>query len=128
MCVAARLSRQEKMMILSETAESILRRWIAAREEGDEQFTEDGIESVRRVLERFEADAHVAKNNDDSILRVLSKTVWDLGVLGGSDGRYGCFIETDEREELVPYLLGVVRDCGLTLEESEDPTESYRRW
>lgn len=115
-------------MSVSEAAESILRRWFSAWEEGDEQFTEDGVESVRRLLEKFEADAVLAKHNDASLLRILARTVRDLDVLGGSDGRHGCFIETDEREELVPYLLGVVRDCGLTLDDGEDPTESYRGW
>jgi hypothetical protein len=43
------------------------------------------------------------------------------------DGVHGSFLETDEREELVPYLLDVIARHGLDT-QGEDPTEPYRNW
>ena len=96
---------------------------------------------VERVGERRNNSARSASGNcgfrcsstrkaagDNVALReILHRIVLELDGLGGEEGTYGCFLETDEREELVPHLLEVMRACGLDVGD-DDPTEPYRRW
>ena len=106
----------------------IVARWREAIRDGDSQFSSDGVDAVVQVLTEFEVRATAAAQDTVALLTILRETVHELACLGGLEGRYGCFLETDEREELVPFLLDIVGECGLALEDGEDPTESYRMW
>jgi hypothetical protein len=107
--------------------DAILRRWREAMVSGDSLFTAEGIAAVERALVRFEADAAAAGGSPESLAESLRAVVLELDRLGGLDGIHGSFLETDEREELVPYLLGVVAEHGLHA-DGEDLTEPYRLW
>jgi hypothetical protein len=107
--------------------DGILSRWRSALAQGDSQFTQEGIDAVECELSAFEGRAMEARGQQQALRAVLRRTVLALEHLGGAQGTFGCFLETDEREELVPYLLGIVSDCGL-VSDQEDPTEPYRNW
>jgi hypothetical protein len=105
----------------------ILDRWRAALADGDSHFTPSGIEAVDVVLRDFERQAASAAGRPDLLSQVLRATVLQLDRIGGEHGQHGSFIDTDEREELVPFLLGVVGEHGLDV-GGADPTEPYRPW
>lgn len=107
--------------------DAILRRWREAMASGDSLFTAEGIAAVESALVRFEADAAAAGDSPESLAESLRAAVLELDRLGGLDGLHGNFLETEEREELVPYLLGVVAEHGLHA-DGEDLTEPYRLW
>lgn len=109
-------------------ADAVVERWRESLEEGDTRFTLEGIEAVASTLVRFERGALSARRSQEVLRKLLRETVLELDRLGGSEGVHGCFLETDEREELVPYLLDVVVRCGLDLGDDTDPTDAYRRW
>ncbi len=107
--------------------QSILERWRDAVTQGDTLFTGPGIDAVDRALADFEVAAAAATGNPEVLAEVLRGIVVELDRLGGLDGVHGSFLETDEREELVPYLLDVIARHGLDT-QGEDPTEPYRNW
>ena len=106
--------------------EVFLDRWRRSMAEGDTQFTPEGIDATVRVLEKFEQSSKMAAGVKARLEDILHIAVMELDRLGGQNGIHGVFLETDEREELVPYLLRVVEDEGLDVRD--DPTESYRPW
>lgn len=106
----------------------VVDRWRTAMKDGDVQFSSDGIDAVVGALLEFERRARSARLDVATLQATLRQTVLELACIGGLEGRYGCFLETDEREELVPYLLDIVQDCGWAIEDGEDPTEPYRTW
>lgn len=105
----------------------IIDRWRTAIAEGDSCFTPGGIEAVDALLHDFERKAGAAAGRPDDLAQILRSTVMELDRIGGEHGQHGSFIDTDEREELVPFLLGVVAEHGLDLGDA-DPTEAYRPW
>ncbi len=105
----------------------IIGRWRTALEDGDLHFSSRGIDAVDALLCDFENSAAAADRQPDALLNILRSTVMELDAMGGEHGRFGTFIDTDEREELVPYLLSVVGDSGLNLDDG-DPTAAYRPW
>ncbi len=109
-------------------ADDVIDRWRSALEDGDTRFTSEGIDAVAALLARFEREASAASRSQDTLRVLLRDVVLELDRLGGSEGAHGCFLETDEREELVPCLLDVVVRCGWDLGDDDDPTEPYRRW
>jgi hypothetical protein len=105
----------------------IIERWRTSLSGGDTLFSAEGIAAVDERLNRFERDAAAASGDALRLSELLRELVLDLDRLGGEHGIYGTFLETDEREELVPYLIDVVEKEGLNT-GGEDPTEAYRPW
>lgn len=94
--------------------------WRARMKAGDTRFTKAKIDAVEKALKVFVAAvAADPKGALDEVVRALNG-------LGGYEGKLGNFIETEEREELVPFLLERARAAGLRAKE--DPTEPLRTW
>lgn len=94
--------------------------WRARMKAGDPRFTKAKIDAAEKALKAF-----VAAVADDP-KGALEDVVRALNALGGYEGKHGNFIETEEREELVPFLLAKARAAGLRAKG--DPTEKLREW
>lgn len=94
--------------------------WRARMKAGDASFTEAKIAAAEKVLRAFIDGVDADPNG------ALGAAVKGLNAIGGFDGSMGNFIETTEREELVPFLLGAARAAGA--KGKGDLTEDLREW
>ncbi|MBK6518560.1 MAG: hypothetical protein IPM79_24340 [Polyangiaceae bacterium] len=101
--------------------------WREDLAEGGSSLTEEQIAAVDAILDQFVSRLEGSRDRAQ-ILQVLHETVNALNESGGLHGRLGNFIETDEREDLVPFLLEEAKRAGLALKPGEDPTAAWREW
>ena len=105
--------------------------WHTYRRDGDQRFKLEAISAVEDAVRAYER-ALVGLSHEsppqDELRDAVRTVVLALNSIGGLDGRYGNFIETDDREILLPLLLQMASERGLDLAPGEDPTASYRLW
>lgn len=111
---------------MMETAQSIAERWRERMRDGDSSFTEESVAAVEAELARFLRALRAAQPGQ--VAAELERVVESLNEIGGISGRFPDLIETEEREELVPFLLDAARDAGMEIPPGEDPTEAWRLW
>lgn len=111
---------------MTTTRELPTSRWreeLAAGE--DDYFSEDGLNEAEQALARFVSALEECETRDEAVLAVKT-LVLRLNDVGGIDGKYGDFIETDEREELAAIIFDSLKEKGFVFDE--DITEQWRTW
>ncbi|WP_156909614.1 hypothetical protein [Ottowia thiooxydans] len=106
---------------------SPLHHWRQRMAEGDSAFSDANLQLTADEINALFASVGqaVEKRSPKQIINALKKTVKNLNRL---NRRNGHFIETTEREELVPYLQMILRDTGLQFEDGFDVTLEWRDW
>jgi hypothetical protein len=96
-------------------------------EAGDQIFTEENLSASQAVLDAFLAEVQTAaaKKSPTQLLAAVKTVVKSLNKLTKNIGN---FIETNEREELVPYIENVVKAAGLHIPQGLDITLEWRDW
>jgi hypothetical protein len=96
-------------------------------EAGDQIFTEENLFASQAVLDAFlsEVETAAAKKSPTQLLAAVKNLVKSLNKLTKNMGN---FIETNEREELVPYIENVVKAAGLHIPQGLDITLEWRDW
>jgi hypothetical protein len=94
---------------------------------GDNNFIEENLAASQVVLDTFLADVATAaaKKSPTQLLTTVKNVVNSLNKL---TKKMGGFIETSEREELVPYIEKVVKAAGLQIPQALDITLEWRDW
>jgi hypothetical protein len=93
----------------------------------DEIFTEENLSASQAVLDAFLAEVQTAaaKKSPTQLLAAVKNVVKSLNKLSK---KMANFIETNEREELVPYIENVVKAAGLHIPQGLDITLEWRDW
>jgi hypothetical protein len=96
-------------------------------EAGDQIFTEENLAASQAVLDAFLAEVQTAaaKKSPTQLFATVKTVVKSLNKL---TKKMGYFIETNEREELVPYIENVVKAAGLHIPQGLDITLEWRDW
>jgi hypothetical protein len=96
-------------------------------EAGDQYFTEENLAASHNVLDAFLAEVETAasKKSPTKLLAAVKNVVNALNKL---TKKMANFIETNEREELVPYIHHVVKTAGLQIPDALDLTQEWRDW
>jgi hypothetical protein len=113
------------------TLDDLIESWHQLHVAGDARCSPEAIAAVKEAVAQFdEALAGTPEQGEtrNSILSALRQVVFRLNEIGGLEGSYGSFIETDDREVLVPLLLEKARAAGLQLRPGDDPTSADRTW
>jgi hypothetical protein len=94
---------------------------------GDNIFTEDNLAASQNVLNDFLAEVQTAsaKKSPTQLLVAVKNVVKSLNKI---TKKMSNFIETSEREELVPYIENVVKAAGLQIPQGLDITLEWRDW
>jgi hypothetical protein len=102
-------------------------RWRERMHDGDATFDENNLALADAEIAAFIEKIRLAvgKKSPTQIVNALKDCVKRLNRLSR---KHGHFIETSEREELVPYLNAIVSATGLQFEEGFDPTFEWREW
>lgn len=118
-----------------ESAGSIIRlaekmpvqQWRHRMADGDDAFTEKGIEAVEKLLNDYlQSLAELARQKKASGIYNSVKKV--VNSLNKTNEKHSHFIETLEREELCEFINQAVRMTGLKVDEAIDLTEEWREW
>lgn len=106
---------------------SPVHQWRRRMREGDSIFNESNLKLTEEELGAFFLNIQqaVKKRSPKQIINALKKTIKNLNRL---NSKHGHFIETMEREDLVPFLQDVLRATGLRFEEGFDVTLEWREW
>ncbi len=101
--------------------------WTTRMKEGDNNFTAKNIEDSEKLLTTFLDNLLVATEHKkaSSIYAAAKKVTQGFNKL---NDKYGSFIETLEREELVDYIHKAIRMTGFRIEPEIDMTEEWREW
>lgn len=98
-------------------------------EEYDAGYTQDEVNECGEVLDEY-IDTLIAlgdEADDKSIMRCVQRVVQKLNQLNERCDYQ--LIETDQREEMVPYIIQAAEQAGLSLHRAEyDITEEWREW
>jgi hypothetical protein len=96
-------------------------------ENGDQIFTEENLSASQEVLNTFLAKVQTAaaKKSPVQLLAEVKNVIKSLNKLSK---KMANFIETNEREELVPYIENVVKAAGLHIPQGLDITLEWRDW
>ena len=93
----------------------------------DVGYAQADIDECGRILDRY-IDNLISiekTKSDEQILMCVKSVIDDLNDL--NERCNGSIIETDQREELVPYILNAASIAGLVIGE-EDITAKWREW
>lgn len=96
-------------------------------EMNDVGYTQEDIDECGAILDRY-IDRLIAlkePRSNEQILACVETVVKDLNLL--NERCNGSLIETDQREELVPFIIDAAILAGLETDE-EDVTEEWREW
>jgi hypothetical protein len=94
---------------------------------GDNIFTEENLTASQVVLNAFlaEVETAAAKKSPSQLLAAVKNAVKSLNKITKNMDN---FIETNEREELVPYIENVIKAAGLHIPQGLDITLEWRDW
>ncbi|HRE76303.1 MAG TPA: hypothetical protein PLL09_00620 [Flavobacterium sp.] len=101
--------------------------WKRRKDEGDNVFTDKGINAVESLLKDYLQTLTELTNKKRAITiyNSIKKIVLAINKI---NEKHNSFIETLEREELCDFINGVVRKTGLEIEQNIDLTEEWREW
>ncbi len=93
----------------------------------DAGYAREHVDRCDRILDRYlDALRKVPADGPDPYIReAVRQVVLDLNELNRICG--GGLIETDQREDLVAFILSAAREAGLAADGS-DPTAEWREW
>lgn len=102
-------------------------KWHKRMQQGDTLFTEQNIAEVATALVAFIDDLLLctAKKKAAPVYASVKRLVIHINKL---NSRFDGFIETMEREELVPFIQQAVHYTGFQTEKNFDITEAVRMW
>lgn len=101
--------------------------WHGRMLDGDKQFSAQKLDESHLILDAFlqNAQTAAAAKNPKALYKSIETVVKAFNKLNQLN-QY--FIETDEREELAPYILNVAKAAGLQFDSALDLTETWRGW
>lgn len=94
------------------------------RERGTEQIA---IDASKKIFNSYlnNLEKAVNRKNATSVYNAVKKVVLAFNKL---HDKHGHFILTEEREEIIDYLIKALNITGFKLEEKIDITENWRNW
>lgn len=95
----------------------------SVNEDGEADYTQDHIDQLMVILEKFSNKAQGAKNPTEA-KDIVGDTVLELNAL--NDKCDGALIETDQREMICSFISQAIEHTGVST--SEDLTEEWREW
>lgn len=101
--------------------------WKQRKKEGDEYFTDEGINSVESLMIEYLKTLvdYTLKKKATNIYNSVKKVVLSLNKINKKNNY---FIETMEREELCEFINIAVRQTGIQINSELDLTEEWRDW
>ncbi|MBK8808292.1 MAG: hypothetical protein IPO21_17365 [Bacteroidales bacterium] len=101
--------------------------WKRRQNEGDNLFTDKGINVIESLLKDYIKTLTELTNQKKAtnIYNSIKKIVIAINKI---NDKHAGFIETLEREELCDFINGVIRKTGLEIEQNIDLTEEWREW
>ncbi len=101
--------------------------WRKRQADGDDLFTDANLSASQQILDVFltKVSGAATKKSPAQLLAAIKNVVKALNKL---TKKMANFIETNEREELVPYIHHVVKTAGLQLPDNLDLTLEWRDW
>lgn len=101
--------------------------WKQRKKEGDEYFTDKGINSVETLMIEYlkTLAGYTSKKKATNIYNSVKKVVLSLNKINDMNDY---FIETMEREELCEFINDAVRRTGIQINPELDLTEEWRNW
>lgn len=101
--------------------------WRERKKQGDEIFTESGIEKVEELLLNYltKVAEDTRNKKPTNIYNSVKKIVSALNKVNNKNNN---FIETLEREELAEFINKIVKTTGFVVDQNTDLTEEWREW
>jgi hypothetical protein len=101
--------------------------WKKRKNEGDDSFTDERINSVENLIKDYLKTLVelTTKKKASNIYNSVKKVVSSLNKINSKNDY---FIETMEREELCEFINNAVRKTGIQIDQEIDLTEEWREW
>lgn len=120
--------KPENSLLIAERSKVLpTKYWQERMNDGDDQFTNTGINDVKALLENYIQTllALLPKKKATPIYNSVKKLVNSINKINTKNNG---FIETMEREELCEFINELIKATGLQLDKTIDLTEQWREW